>query len=88
VPGLLLALGDSGRNAVGLTQSDPDAAFTVADDDQGAEVKASAAFDDLRDAPDLYYPILKLRIALTSAATTASAASSIIVPLTTQDSIS
>jgi hypothetical protein len=88
VPGLLLALGDSGWYTVGFAKPNPDAAFAVADDDQGAKVKASAALDDLRDAPDLYYPILELRIALASATSTASAASSIIVSLTTQDSIS
>src|SRR5579875_3074529 len=50
--GLLDALGDRGRNLLGLAVADTDRAVAVADDDQRREAEPASALDDLGDAVD------------------------------------
>src|SRR5213078_1917192 len=50
--GLLDALGDRGRDLLGLAVADADHAVTVADDHQGGEAEATTTLDDLGDTVD------------------------------------
>jgi hypothetical protein len=56
--GFLLALGYRRRNRVRLTEAHADSPIAVTNHDEGAEVKAATALDDLCDAPDLDDPVL------------------------------
>src|SRR5664280_741507 len=69
--GLFDALGDGGRDLLGLAVADADRAVTVADDDQGGKAEPAATLDDLGDPVNSHYALDVgglLRGAATSAA--------------------
>ena len=68
---LVLALRYRGRDCISLTQANPDAPLTVANDDEGAEVEASTALDDLGYPTNLNDPILEIGAPVSVASATA-----------------